>query len=172
MPPDANRQVTNLPVGRKSPARAVAAERDRHGCDDPDFTGPVCVAVPVRNFANVVGRHGFEWKLFVDPADDLFSRDNLVQVPTVAVPDVHELDEPHDVPAALEVAGETDDIVFVHSALDYAVDLYRAQTGAFCGIDPFEYSFRPVVSASHFLERIWVEAVEAHRDAMQAGVSK
>ena len=81
-------------VGRDPRARAVAAERLRHGRDHADLARAVAVAPALRDLAAVVRIDRLER---VDSAsiarDDLGGGDDVVEPPAVRVPDVHVLDE-------------------------------------------------------------------------------
>ena len=68
--------------------------------------------------------------------------------------------------AALEVAGERDDLVVVGPALHDRVDLHL-QAGRRRSVDPVEDATDGETDVVHGSERLVVERVEAHRDPRQ-----
>ena len=74
----------------------------------------------------------------MDGADDFAAGHHIVELPAVRSPDVHEFDEPDDMPSSLEVAGHVDHGVIVDAALDHHVDLDRSEAGGGGGFDAFK----------------------------------
>ena len=106
-----------------------------------------------------------------DPADalqDFGGGDDVLAAPTVEVAHVHVLDEADDVPRPLEASGEVDDAVVVHAALHDRVDLDGAEARRLRRGDAFEYVGDAVAASVHRAEDLVVEAVQAHRHAMEA----
>ena len=98
---------------------------------------PSRVAPAAGDLAAVVLLRRLERELGVDQGDDLGGRDDVVEAPAVRRTHVHVLDEAEDVTAALEVAGERDDLVVVDAALHDGVHLHPEARGG-CGVDPVE----------------------------------
>ena len=88
------------------------------------------------------------------------------------LPTSHVFDEAHDVAALSEVAGEVNEGVVVDSFLHDGVDLDWAETGGFGGGDAFEDAPDAEAASVHLAEYGVVERVEAHGDAVQAGVAE
>ena len=74
--------------------------------------------------------------------------------------------------AALEVPRQVDDGVIVDAAPHHGVDLERRQPGALRRLDAGEHARHREVDVVHRAEDGVVERVEAHRDALQAGVGE
>ena len=95
---------------------------------------------------------------------------DVLAAPAVEVAHVHVLDEADDVPRPLEPAGEVDDAVVVHAALHDGVDLDGTEPGRLRRGDAFEHVGDAVAASVHRAEDLVVEAVQAHRHAVQAGL--
>src|SRR5690606_19149207 len=104
-------------------ARTFAAKWLRHAGDDADLAAAVGVAPAFGDFTRVARVDRFERQLRRDALDDLLAAHHVVEPPAVGDADVHELDEAHDLPAALEVARELHERAVARTAPHHRVDL-------------------------------------------------
>jgi hypothetical protein len=86
----------------------------------------------------------------------------------IAVADIHVFDEAYDDAGAAKAFDEIEHAMVVHAALDDRVDLDRCQPRRECGVDAGKHSVELREPAAHALEDLWIERIEAHRNAMQA----
>src|SRR5262249_62202298 len=78
-----------LSLGRDPRAGAVAAERLRHGRDDPDLAPAVLVAPALGDLASIIRLDRLDRELGADQLDDLGGGDDLLGLPVVRLADRH-----------------------------------------------------------------------------------
>ena len=159
-----------LAFGGQADAGTGGAEGLGHRGDDADLAAAVGVAPALGNLAVVVRVGGLERKLRADAGDDVGGRQHLVHAPAVGTADIHVFDEAQDVARMAEVARQRQDLVIVGAALDHAIHLDRRQARGGRGGDAVEHVAHGVIDVVHALESGVVDAVEADRDPVEAGI--
>ncbi len=102
--------------------------------------------------------------------EDLFERDHHFRRPHAVFFQRHEFDEAqHHAFFACELS-EGDDLVFVESAQQHAIHLYRIKSRRFRGADSGEAAFISVLHARDARELFGIHRVHAHRNASQPGI--
>ena len=172
VPVEANRPRDDLSLRREADAAAAAAERLRDRGDEADLAVAVQEAPALRDLPPVVGLDGFDGELRPDRRDEVCGRHDLAALPAVEVAHVHEFDEAHDVPRALEMPHEVEHGVVVHAPLDDRVQLHRAEACPLGCRDASEHGLRRIASPVHDAEDLGVERIEADGDAPESGVAQ
>src|SRR5262245_34390850 len=145
---------------------AVAAKRFADGRDEADLALPVVERVTLRDLATVVAVERRQRPALTQTREQLFRRHDLLGLPAVHRADVHVFDEAHDDARAPEALDEVEHRVIVPATLDDGVELDRKSFGP-CSLDAVQHDRKLAAAAVHLPEYLLVDAVEAHRDALQ-----
>jgi len=132
-------------------ARAVTAEGLRHGRDKTDLASAVVVYVALG-----------------DPTDEFTRWHDAPQRPSIAISDVHVLDQADDDASAAKVLEQFQEGVVIDATLNDCTYLYRRQSRTFGGLDPGQHLGQSVKTAVHATEGRRIERIEAHGDTSQS----
>src|SRR5207253_685877 len=146
----------------------VAADRVRDRGDEADLALAVGERVAFGDLAAIVGLERRERPALADARGELPRGHHQLRAPVVAVADVHVLDEAHGHPGAAEALHQIERRVIVHAALHDGVDLDRRELRAARVLDAVQHLLDPPEPAAHAREHLGIQAVEAHRDALEA----
>src|SRR5215831_14955523 len=161
-----------LPVRGQAGACAVSAKGGTHGRDDADLSASVRVDVTAGNFTAISRESRLDGQFAIDSVDDFSGSDNLGQIPTVKVTDIHEFDIANDVASPFEVAREVYNGMIIHSSLDDTIDLDGPETCILSRLDAPQDVLFSVVASVHAPEDFVIQAVEAYCNPPQAGLLK
>jgi len=159
-------------IGRQARTAAATAERFRYRRNKTDFSGSINVLVTVRDFTRVVLVDTPQRPVPLHLLEQVPRWHYLVEPPAVAVTHIHEFDEPHDVISAAEMIEQVEHGVVIDPPLYDDINLDRRKTCSLGRLDSFQHPLEVAASAAHMPEDIFVQAVEADRDAVQTGVGK
>src|SRR6185437_8255701 len=159
-------------VGGQSRARAVAAEALGDGGDEAHSPAAIGEGITFRHLAAVFAAERHEGPALADARQQLARRHHQLRAPVVAIADVHVFDETDDDPAPAEALDQIERGVIVDATLYDRVDLDRLEARAAGVLDPRERIFQPAEAAAHPAKNLRVEAVEADRNALQAGCAQ
>src|SRR6185312_3842869 len=115
-------------------------------------------------------RNFHQWPVFAHAVQDLIERDHGIGRPDPVFFERHELDEAHHHAFFAREHAERDDLVFVESAHQHAVDFHRPQTHAAGFTDTGQHVVISVRHAGDAGEAVGIDRVHAYGHAPQAGV--
>ena len=106
----------------------------------------------------------------MNAVDNFCGGHDLIQVPVVAIANVHKLDESQDVSRVVEVLREVDNEVIVDAFLDDCVDFCGLKSRFFSSADAFEDALAAMGATAHSIKCLIVNRVEAHGEPVQTSV--
>src|SRR4051795_2244536 len=109
-----------------------------------------------------------ERKAFIDAFINFTPGNNISPSPVVPGIQWHELNKAHFHIVLTRERGEVTDLIFIVTADDDCVDLYRLQTRSLGGCNSGEHSIENI-NSGHLPKHITLETIETNRDAIQSG---
>ena len=94
-----------------------------------DLAGPIDVLVTPGHLARIALVDAPQRPATLHLFEELAGRHNLVEPPAIAITDVHELDQPHNMPAAAKMLEQIEHGMIVDAALHGHVDFDRLEAG-------------------------------------------
>src|SRR5581483_1604469 len=159
----------DFPVGSDTNAAAMSAEWLGNRRNNADFTAAIVKAVAPGRLATRMGNLHQRPKLG-HALHNFMQRHHHFRRPQAILFQGHELDEAHHYALFTGELAEWNDLIFVKSAHQNTVDLYRLQAHAFGGANPSQHVVKPVGDPRNPGETLRVDRVHADRDAMQSRI--
>lgn len=159
-------------VRRQSRPAATATESLSDRGNEADFPLAVYVLIAARNLALVVAVQRAQWPALLDQRQQFFGGYDLVHAPAISIADVHILNEANNVAGPAEMVEQIEDCVIVYCALDDNVDLNWRQTSLLRSVDACHHGFQITTPATHCLEHLLIETVQADGDPLQTGIGQ
>src|SRR5690606_18446055 len=194
-PPDARKDVQNVlvagaiaqwraqvgaPAGKQARVQSAicrqpcttagSTERCRYRRDEADLSRAILVGIAAGDFTRIAATQGTQRPARVNALEQLTRGHDLLHAPAVAVAYIHVLDQANDVAGTAEMREEIEYRMVVHATLHHRIDLHGRETGTLGCFDALQNPGKVTAIATHAPEHDLVQAVEADRNAVEAGL--
>src|SRR5436190_7728372 len=167
--PDGKQAGANLAVGGNANAAAMAAERVRNRGDDSDLADAVVETIAAGGLT--AGARNLDQRpVLAHALEDFIERDHGRRRPYAIFFERHELDEADHHAFFTREHSERNDLIFVESAHEPAIDFERPETGATCGANSGEHVVVTSGHARDSREAVGIDGVHADGNAVESGI--